>query len=243
MNSLIEVTPHQTNLITKHTLTCYPNEMVGVLTADSFIPLTNIAKEPAKNFSIDPIAYAKVIDKTIAIVHSHCRNVRDHTPYDLRTPSLADITNQKRSKKPWLIVGTEGEIVTPALQFPRIPNSNYIGRSFIWYVNDCYNLVEDYYRYSMNIILPGKDISFDWTKLSNLSDAFTKYISDYNFTDIYKVEDIRKGDLLLMDRNGVSASHLGIYEDGYVIHQDNLSRRQPLSHFIGNIRRILRYAS
>ncbi len=216
--------------------------MVGVLTVDSFIPLTNAAKEPTKSFSINTLDYAKVIDKTIAIVHSHCRDTKYASPYDLRTPSLADITNQKRSNKPWLIVGTDGELVTAPLQFPRIPNDNYIGRPFIWYINDCYNLVEDYYRYSLNIILPNKDITFDWTKLSHLSDAFNKYIKDYNFTDIYKVEEIRKGDLVLLDRNGVSASHLGIYEDGYIIHQDNLSRRQPLSNFIGNIRRILRYA-
>jgi cell wall-associated NlpC family hydrolase len=140
-------------------------------------------------------------------------------------------------------VGTEGEVVTEPLQFPRIPNANYINRPFIWYVNDCYNLVEDYYRFTLGITLPEKDITFDWSNVQNLSGAFDKYISDYNFTDIYKVEDIRKGDLILIDRNGMAASHLGIYEDGYILHQDSLSRRQPLSNFIGNIRRILRYAS
>lgn len=239
---MIILTPHQTNLIKAHTLACYPNEMVGVVTLDSFIPLENKSTNPEKSFSIDPLVYVKVVDRTIAIVHSHCRNPRTREFYDLRTPSLADITNQKKSNKPWLIVGTEGEIVTPPIQFPREPNDNYVGRQFIWYVDDCYTLVQDYYRYSLNIILPDKASSFDWSKQENLSHSFTKYISDYGFTDIRKIEDIRKGDLLLLDRPGIESSHLGIYEDGYVLHQDLLSRREPFSNFIGNIRRILRHA-
>ena len=238
---MIILSAHQKNLIQRHTLECYPNEMCGVLTETSFISLTNISSNPSKSFSFGSIEYAKVINNTIAIIHSHCRDRKTPEPYDVRTPSLTDIVCQKRSNKPWLIVGTEGEIVTPALQIPREPNAEYLGRPFIWYINDCYNLVEDYYKFTLKIDLPPKDIDFDYTKTRTLFRAFDKYIESYGFRDIKRLEDIRNGDLILVDRQGIEASHLGIYENGYIIHQDSISKKEPISYFKGNIRRILRY--
>ena len=38
--------------IKEHALACYPKEMCGIIVGDEFIPLTNSAKEPEKEFKV-----------------------------------------------------------------------------------------------------------------------------------------------------------------------------------------------
>lgn len=239
--------------IKEHSLSCYPEEMCGGLTIDDFIPFTNkaLSKEEAdsknisnnrlNSFSIASIELVPYLNKLTAIVHSHCRDKRKPEILDTRTPSLADILGQKESGLPWLIVSTEGEVVTPAIQLPREPSNNYIGRPFIWFINDCYTLVQDYYKFELGINLPDHKANTDYKSLRIFDNIFDNYIAEYKFEASDDLKNMKNGDLILLDNGGKKRNHLGIYHNGKIIHQDLLSVEVPFETFIGRINKVLRY--
>ena len=237
---LIKLNEQQKQLIEEHTLKCYPNEMCGFLTTDSFIPLVNKAKDTEKSFSISALDTARYFSDIIAIVHSHTRELKRQEIFDLRTPSYADFINQKKLPFPWLIVGCEGITVTDPLQFPRVPSQEYIGRRFQWFVNDCYSLVQDFYRFELGIILQDAVITADYEDIRDISGIFLPYIQEYGFIEV-KLEEIQEGDLILLDNSGKVDNHLGIYTNGKILHQDMISCIVPFETFLGRIKKVLRY--
>jgi proteasome lid subunit RPN8/RPN11 len=236
----IELTQEQVNLVREHTLACHPEEMCGFLTQTSFIPVKNIAKEPLKSFEIAPQDYLQHVSETIAIVHSHCRSAKTPEILDLRTPSYADFCTQKGTNLPWLIVSCEGITVSDPIQFPRIPNNNYSNRRFLWFINDCYCLVQDFYQFELGIKLKDYVVNQDYKTIRNLSNLFDDYITDYGFKEV-QLEQIQEGDLILIDNEGFERNHLGIYTKGKVLHQGMLSALEPFEHFLGRIHIVLHY--
>jgi proteasome lid subunit RPN8/RPN11 len=238
---MIVLTTKQKELITQHTLSCYPEEMCGGLTQDSFIPLTNISEDKTTSFAIGAAEILPHLGTFIAIVHSHCRNSRVPELFDTRTPSAADIKGQRKSKLPWLIVCCEGETVTNPLEFPRESSAEYIGRPFIWFVNDCYSLVQDYYKHELGIELPNHKADVDFCDLNKSGYLFENFIVDYKFEERYNVEKLVNGELLVLNHGGKFQNHLGIYHNGNVLHQDRLSVEVPLYTFANRINKVLRY--
>jgi proteasome lid subunit RPN8/RPN11 len=231
MSDKIILTKKQRTKIEKHTLKCYPEEMCGFLTKADFIPVQNTAEDREKSFKIDAIDFAKHHDEIIAIVHSHTRPLKQAEVFDLRAPSYQDYLNQKLTNRPWLIVGCESITVTDPIQFPRIPSNEYVGRRFQWFLNDCYNLVQDYYLHECGIVLP------DARHKNNLFDA---YFEQYGFVEI-TVDQIQENDLIIIDQGGYKANHLGIYTQGKILHQAMVSALVPFETFIGRIHKVLRY--
>jgi proteasome lid subunit RPN8/RPN11 len=240
MSDRIELTFKQSEKIREHTLNCYPQEMCGFLTEDDFIPVKNTAEEPEKSFRIDTIDYARWFGKAIAVVHSHTRPLKKQELFDLRTPSYADYVNQKKTGLPWLIVGCESLTVTDPVQFPRIPDSNYIGRPFQWFISDCYNLVQDFYRFELDIILRDSLVDKDYQDIRHMNDIFSDYFEDYGFKEI-PFEELTDGNLVLLDHGGFTCNHLGIYWKGQVIHQGMVSVSVPFETFLGRINKVLKY--
>ena len=241
---MIILTELQTNLIKEATLLVYPEEMCGILTKDSFIQVKNIAEEPTKAFRMHPLELAKICkDETIlAIVHSHCRNARIPEVFDTRTPSLADMEGQKLGTVPWLIVATEGMSVTTPLQIPRIGNNNYIGRPFIWFIHDCYTLIQDFYKFELGIDLPNHTPEHDFKELRYFSNLFDNFLMAYGFEELeVRGTELKKGDLLLVNNLGGVRNHLAVFDGEALYHQDMLSVKVPSSTFAGRTSAILRY--
>lgn len=232
----------QRELIRIAALADYPNEMAGLLTAGGFIHCQNIADDPAKGFRISATDYAKHHADTIAVVHTHCPPPRKAILFDVRTPSYQDLQGQKQSGLPWLIFGCDGVDISDPIQLPRLPNPEYLNRPFIWFINDCYSLVQDYYRFELNIILPDHKATMPFDDIRRLNDVFGEHIADYGFTAHDTLDNLQNGDLLLLDNGGFKRNHLGIYHNGRVIHQDMLSVEQLFSDFFGRINQVLRYA-
>jgi len=237
---MIELNEIQINKIKQTALSAFPAEMCGVLTVDDFIQINNINSSPEKSFTFQPSEYAAIIDVAVAIVHSHTKKPDVNLSVDARTPSVKDIKCQKLSGLPWLIVATEGETVTPAVQLPRSPSAIYEGRDFIWYINDCFTIVQDYYRFQLEIVLP--DNQFDAFNDST-DEVIKEYADKQGFYDITTIDDIQKGDVVVLDSLGQKQNHLGIYHDEMILHQMQTSRFDPFDNFKGRINRILRYGN
>ena len=239
------LTEEQFKEIKDYTLSCYPNEMCGIITENIFVPIDNVHENPEDNFTLNPVQIAPFFGKIDAIIHSHTRAIDKTEILDLRTPSYADVLGQKKTNIPWLIVGTEGVTVTPPLTIPRIKNNNYIERPFIWFMNDCYSLVQDYYWFELGIDLPDHKADKDFTTIRRRDGLFDNYIQEYGFEEYNPLTvEFLKGDIFLLDNGGAIRNHLGIYTgDGYVLHQDMLSRREPVENFAYKIHKVLRYVN
>ena len=238
---MIKLTAKQTQQIKEHTLSCYPEEMCGIIVGENFIPLKNVADNPKKEFRILEQDLIPYLGKIIAIVHSHCYNSERPGILDIRTPSATDIKQQKLSNVPWLILGTDGSVTTPYIQIPREPSKELLGRPFMWFVNDCYTLVQDYYKFNLNIDLPEHKADVDYKQLKNHDNLFDEYIEEYGFEASDDITNLKNGDLLLLNNGLAYRNHLGIYHNEHVLHQEELSLSQPFATFIGRINKVLRY--
>lgn len=235
---MIELNAIQTDKIKAATLAAFPREMCGVLTDDDFIQIDNIHNEPEHSFTMHSLQWGEAVDQAVAVVHSHVKKPEHQLGIDTRTPSGKDVKYQKLSGLPWLIVATEGQNVTPPVQIPREPSAKYEGREFIWYINDCFTLVIDYYKFQLDIDLP--ENVFDAFN-DDISQVIAEYAEQHGFYDVMNIDEIQNGDILVLNSLGLQENHLGVYLDGMVLHQMQTSRFDPFKNHIGRINRILRY--
>jgi len=219
----------------------YPSESCGfILEDDTIIFCANISETPEKSFKINPVDYIKFAGKLKYIFHSHCVDSRASRNLDPRTPSVADMKGQQVSGVPWLIFATEGWVVSDPIELPRTPSSEYLERPFIWFINDCYTLVQDYYKFELGIELKAY-ILHDYTQIRKTDKVFDEFIADYGFQEFHNIDDLQNGDLFIIDNSGFTENHLAIYHEGYLLHQGLLSCKEPLESYMGQIKRRLRY--
>lgn len=219
----------------------YPNESCGFILQDNSIVFCfNIAEDPEKAFKINPADYIKHIGKIKYLFHSHCVDTNRANPLDPRTPSVKDMEGQKLTGVPWLIFATEGWTVSDPITLPRTPNTNYLDRPFIWFINDCYTLVQDYYKFELAIELKPY-ILHDYTKVRKSDKVFDEFIEDYGFTELLTLDDLQNGDLFIIDNSGFTENHLAIYHEGCLLHQGLLSCKEPMENFMTQIKKRLRY--
>lgn len=223
-----------------HVLDCFPQEACGLLTETAFIPCKNVAENPLNSFKIAETESLPHFGHITGIVHSHCRNRRT-SPFDLRTPSPQDIENQKLSAVPWWIFATDGETILPAVKLPREYNEVLLERPFIWFINDCYSLVQDFYWKTFKIALPNHCSTDSVVSLFQKNDVFSPFIESYGFVYTNEKLPSKIGDILLLDVfNGVR-NHLGVFTGDGVLHQDSISKIESLQHFVNRIHAVLRH--
>lgn len=238
---MIKLSKRQRTLIQRAAVAAYPQEMAGFLTKTGFIACNNVSDTPEKAFKIAAVDYARYHDQAIAVVHTHIPPRRSGHPLDVRTPSYEDIVGQKQTGLPWLILGCDGLVVSDPVQLPRVQNRDYLNRPFIWFINDCYSLVQDYYHFELGIDLPNHKADQPYDSIRTLNDVFLDHIEAYGFKPYDSLDNLKNGDLLLLDNGGFKRNHLGIVHNGQVLHQDRLSVLQPFSDFIGRINQVLKY--
>lgn len=229
------------NIIKDHILKEYPKEACGfILKDDTVVIIENLSEEPTKNFRIAAEHFAKHAGNIEYIYHSHCRDRKRPSPIDLRTPSKEDLEGQISTDVKWLIFACDGFYTGTPLELPRTPSDKYIDRPFIWYVNDCYTMVQDYYQFELGIQLaPGK--IFHFYEVRKQPAVFSQFIEEYGFKEITTDIPLENGDLFIIDNSGYSENHLMIYHNGKLLHQDLLSREEPYEAYLDRFRKRLRY--
>jgi proteasome lid subunit RPN8/RPN11 len=220
----------------------YPKELCGVVTKDKhFMTLTNISPTPEEAFVFDPLEWLKVKDTVSVIVHTHTYKFDKRYMYDIRSPSSQDYRMFKKLGIPWVIFACDGTILSSPVWLPRIPSNKYFDRPFLWYINDCYTLVQDYYRFELGIHLEDHSTNFDYNNRTIFNNLFDEYILSYGFTEFYSMGNLHNGDLVLTDHRGIRSGHLGIYHNGEILHQDVVSRCVPLAYYENHIHKLLCY--
>jgi proteasome lid subunit RPN8/RPN11 len=215
----------------------YPEEICGFLTNKGLMPIENTSSEPLHFAAIDPKSYALAEEEGIIFLyHSHAKEPNF---------SKLDVDACKKLNIPFVLYCVESDKFTIAN-----PNGgDYIGRDWVYGINDCFALIRDWYRQERGVILDdfarcevGETRREDWN-------VFCESFEGQGFTRL-SANGIKfqAGDVLLMQIAAPNPNHLGLIFDSekqeFMHHcLDRQSSIEPLGNFserhtVG----ILRYA-
>lgn len=200
------------NKIRQHCLSKSNQESCGlILNDDTVVLCNNIAVDPVSSFIIDPNDVSKYDWKDIkAFYHSHLHN---------NIFTVGDIAFSEKTNKTYVIY----DISTDSFNYYH-PNGNkipYINRPFFLGKLDCCTLVQDYYKFQLNIqisdIEHSEKYSNNWENLSynEHKDVLKNWLIQNKFSI---VTDLKLHDVILVSLPKIKFPiHAGIYLDNNTI--------------------------
>jgi proteasome lid subunit RPN8/RPN11 len=194
-----------------------------------YIPCTNLLSGDAFCIPAEEYAKAEDLGEIVGVCHSHV-NI-------LPEPSQADLIACEKSNLPWLIVSYPSKsykIIEPQGFKPPL-----IGRPFYHGILDCYTLVRDYYKETLNIQL--NDFHRDdqwWDKGQDL------YIDNFEaegFVIIPDIKDLKVHDSMLMTIGSNIVNHAAVYIGDNMILQHCTNRLSSRDIYGGFWRKCTRH--
>lgn len=181
-----------------------PQESCGVLIriGEGLEYISCLNKYPSiNNFILDPLDYANAEDRgeVVAIVHSH---VTQGTKL-----SNVDIACMRKDTIPWIVYS----VVLDNFEYhePDTSIPEYLERDYIFGVQDCYTIIQDYYKQEYSIDIPSNPNQDPLDP--KLGQGLYSQFEQYGFTEI-PVKDLKKGDCIIMCIGRSSEpTHAGIY--------------------------------
>lgn len=210
--------------IVAHALTEYPKESCGFIVKDGrkelYVPVENTSENANEHFRISAERYAEVEDQytIMAIVHSH--------PDETSSPSEADRVLCEGTKLPWVIVGIykdnlTGELLadTPHQLIPEGYEAPLEGRIFYHGVLDCYTLIRDYYKRTLQISLPDFPRQDCWWEDPEAESLYAKHYADAGFI-LVTDGSLKEHDIIAMEiGSSAGPNHAGVYlGDNIMLH-------------------------
>lgn len=229
------------NALQVATINNYPNEMCGFIsTAGKFFELVNISQTPLTecDFDFDAITYAK--DDIAYIVHSHTQVTTEH----IQTPSTKDILAQIRLDIPFLITAYDGATYYQPLQLPHETNKDYCNREYIYAIQDCCHLLQDFYYYEFGITIVSDD-SLRATRREEFSIAFQEEFLKNNFYKVsgWNLTNLQYGDILIASTVGNRKNHIMVHTgNNTLLHQLKQSSYVKLTQWYSRIDTVWRYS-
>lgn len=199
----------------EHFIKCYPNEGVGYLKDGQFFPLDNVAENPQHTFEVFPAFI--VTKKPDALLHSHTGS--HYKGLDPRTPSKLDLQGQINMGIEWGICHTDGERCSEPVFWGNPKHRPPLeGRNFMYGVNDCFTLVQDWYFQNRGVVLPNfaRDPFWHDEGENHIEEQYSKW----GFHEISMKEAV-PGDVFLYAIRSATIRHLSVY----------LGNNKVLSHF------------
>lgn len=189
----------------------YPRESCGLVIIRKgrarYIPCRNLATG-TEHFEMhaEDAASAEEAGEVTTVIHSH--------PNIAPLPSQADLVGCEASGLPWVIVNW------PTGDWHRFEPSGYraplVGRVFSHGILDCYTLIRDYYRETLQIALPDFPRSDNWWHRGE--DLYRRQFAEAGF-HVVPDADLRTHDVLLMQLSANVANHGAVYlGDDRILH-------------------------
>lgn len=190
----MRLTKNLKDQITAHAWDEYPNECCGVIVGGQYHPCANIAPDSANAFEIDPakLVILAELGEVGAIVHSH--------PNGEPLPSEVDKIQMGLHGVDWVIVGlgvspTGAKYCDIKSYKPTTYQSPLIGRDYHHGVQDCYTLVQDYYKRELGIDLPNFTRVDEWWENADHEPLYENNFKNAGFKVI--TGEIQKHDVIL----------------------------------------------
>lgn len=183
-----------------------PQEACGLIISKDeqyvFIPCKNTDQEPEDFFAIDGEDFMRCEDQgeVIAVVHSHPK-----APFN---PSHGDIEDQDRVDIPYMVIGLDSQPIVSWVGGRPQEEIPLYGREYIWYVTDCFTFLRDWFHSKLNINIP----HFEYTKdfWEGKQELYLNGFASAGFAEV-PLQEVKYGDVLLMDLVGGITSHGAIY--------------------------------
>jgi proteasome lid subunit RPN8/RPN11 len=217
-----------------HALAVFPNESCGVVVVNGYVPIANIAADPAKNFQM-PADVWTAHGCVQGVIHSH-------GPESDLAPSANDMQHQIASDVPWGITRTDGVVASPIMWWgnQRLDDP-LLGRAFIHGVNDCYGAIRSWRWQNRQIKLVDFPRDDQWWKEGY--DLYREGFAKAGYREITESE-AAVGDVALITFRSKVPNHGGtLVDDGLFYHhlQNRLSCREPIGRWRSMISHWLRY--
>lgn len=197
-----------------------PYEACGLVAVykgqQKYYPCKNLAENLEDQFILNPDDWIKAEDdgEIVAVFHSH----PNHSP----TPSQADLASCEYLDLPFYIVTPETE---DWYYFePSGYKKNLIGREWKWQIQDCWSLIEDWYKEKKDIKLRS------WDRPKSPKEFSKKPLFEYGlpltgFIELDENVDTQIGDVLLMDTTNTGIlDHVALYIGDQTILQHCVKR-------------------
>jgi proteasome lid subunit RPN8/RPN11 len=172
-----------------------------VLTGGAVIAVENVAQHPEKEFEIKAEVYARYGEDITAIWHSHPEGEFVFSP--------ADVQGCKASGLPWVLFHcpTQGfKVADPTGTAP------YLGRDWVYGLNDCFGLVTDWLRKEMGFDFPDVDRYHDKPEPSlKILEAFPPLMESCGLKRV--TDGVQFGDVLFMQINSPVPNHCAVMVD------------------------------
>jgi len=207
--------------IREHAQASYPAEACGLIVqvghGQRYVPCRNSHPEPTEHFEIAPQDYADAEDagQVLAVVHSH--------PDATSRPSKLDRAQCDAMGLPWYILSwPENDLrrVEPDV-WPR----PLIGRHYIYGMQDCYSIVQDWYQQERGIHLGRPETADGWWKRGE-----NMILEHYESLGFRRCDDLHAGAVIIMQVSSDIVNHCALYTgDGTMIHHmpGRLSESSP----------------
>lgn len=196
---------------------CYPYEGVGYLKNGEFFPLENIAEDKLNTFEVNP---SFLLQEPDVLLHSHITGIEE-TELDPRTPSFADLQGQIQTAIEWGICVTDGRTCEDPIFWGNPQNRPPLeGRDFIFNVQDCLCLCQDWFYQEHGVVLPTVPRHPLWHMEGE--NYMEELYESWGFQKVAPHE-MQRGDVLFYRVRSPVINHLGIY----------LGNNEVLSHWFG----------
>lgn len=206
------------NEITEHGLEEFPREACGLILVENgeqvYHRCKNLATKPEDQFKMDPLDYAAAEDRgeIVAVAHTH--------PNGPPNPSDGDRVMCEASGLPWHVVAIHEDLgslgpVGVGYCEPCGYKPPLVGRPFLFGILDCFTLIKDYYKETLNIDIPEFDRTDGfWDRDEDL------YMQGYEKAGFVEVPHVRLHDVILMQiRSKEVANHGAVYiGDTMILH-------------------------
>lgn len=219
----------------------YPQEGCGLIVGGAFVPVDNVAGDPAEDFIMPPDTMLKYPDAQ-AVVHSH--------PDGPDFPSAADMAGQIATGIPWglCVVSADRLVSKPWYWGDSLDPPPLAGREFRHGPSgtdnkgDCYALIRDWYRLQRGIMLPDFPRDDAWWETGG--NLYEEHFAEAGFCEI-PASQANDGDIFLMKVMSDRTNHAGILTSGcqLILHHlsGRLSRQEPMGMWRKFITKWVRY--
>lgn len=194
------------NQIREHAAASYPEEACGLIVqighAQRYVRCRNVHPEPTEHFELAPEDYAAAEDsgQILAVVHSH--------PDATSRPSILDRAQCDAMGVPWYILSwPEGDFrrVEPDV-WPR----PLIGRHYVYGLQDCYSIVQDWYLQERDIELGRPETADGWWE-DGRQDVI---VESYEGLGFRRCDELHVGAVIVMQVSAPVTNHCAVYLGG-----------------------------
>ena len=206
------------NKAIEHAKSVFPKDSCGLAVVvtgkEVYYPCANLGDTPSEHFKMshEDFARAEDLGEVIALIHSH--------PNMVATASEGDLVSCEANGIEWHILSLfqeNGEIVFKGINSikPKNYEAPLVGRMFYYGVLDCYTLIRDYYKRTLNMDLPMFQSEDEWwLKGKNL---YVDHYKEVGFVDV--TGSMQPHDVIFMQIRSPVANHAGAYlGDGLFLH-------------------------